>query len=55
MKKIKVIIKQIFKIITFDRSYPCIECFSNYQWKINKKGNVEYQQYKTLIEYLNNN
>ena len=53
MKKLKIIIKQLIKIVTFDKSYPTNEInlvkFGAYKFK---NGICEYNQYRTLINYL---
>tara|TARA_R110000744_G_C18948873_1_gene515381 strand:+ start:111 stop:281 length:171 start_codon:yes stop_codon:yes gene_type:complete len=56
MKKLKIIIKQLIKIVTLNTSYPTTEInlvkYGDYKFK---NGNVNYNQYKTLINYLKDN
>ena len=56
MKKLKIIIKQLIKIVTFDTSYPTTEInlvkYSEYEFK---NGICKYNQYRTLINYLKDN
>ena len=52
MKKFKVIFKQMFKVLTLNNSYPCVECFKYSNWEWDKNGNVSYNQFKTLVNYL---
>jgi len=56
MKNLRIIIKQLIKILTFNTSYPTTEInlvkYGAYKFK---NGNVKYNQYKTLINYLKDN
>tara|TARA_R110002153_G_scaffold13024_1_gene48775 strand:+ start:450 stop:632 length:183 start_codon:yes stop_codon:yes gene_type:complete len=56
MKNLTIIIKQLIKIVTFNASYPTTEInlvkYGAYKFK---NGNVKYNQYKTLINYLKDN
>ena len=56
MKNLTIIIKQLIKIVTFNTSYPTTEInlvkYGAYKFK---NGNVEYNQYRTLINYLTDN
>ena len=55
MPKPKIILKQLIKVITLSNSYPASELTTKHGvWKWNKKGQVEYNQFKTLINYLMN-
>ena len=52
MQNLKIIIKQLIKILTFDRSYPIAEInIDHYSYEM-KNGIVKYNQYETLINYL---
>ncbi len=56
MKKLTIIIKQLIKIVTFNTSYPTTEInlvkYGAYEFK---NGICEYNQYRTLINYLTDN
>ena len=55
MKTLKIIIKQLIKIVTLDKSYPTAEInlmFWEYEFK---NETVEYNQFRTLINYLKYN
>jgi len=55
MKKLTIIIKQLIKIVTFDTSYLTTRItLVKYGVGDFKNGNYEYDQYKTLINYLKN-
>ena len=56
VKKLTIIIKQLIKIVKFDTSYPTTEInlvkYGAYEFK---NGICEYNQYRTLINYLKDN
>jgi len=55
MKTFKIIIKQLIKIVTFNKSYPTIE-INLMLWDYEFKNETfEYNQYRTLINYLKDN
>lgn len=49
--KIKNIINQIFRINSKNYPHPSIPMIY-WDWKWNSKGNVEYNNFKTLINYI---
>ena len=55
MKTLTIIIKQLIKIVTFDTSYPTPEInLMLWDYKF-KNETCEYNQYRTLINYLKDN
>jgi len=55
MENLKIIIKQLIKIVTLDKSYPTAKInlmFWEYEFK---NETVEYNQFRTLINYLKYN
>lgn len=56
MRTFKVILSQLFKAITLDKSYPDYRIKPHlYSFKSDKNGNCNYNHLKTLINYLNLN
>jgi len=52
MKTLKIIIKQLIKIVTFDKSYPTAQ-INLMLWEYELKNETfKYNQFKTLINYL---
>jgi hypothetical protein len=52
MKNLKIIIKQLIKILTFDTSYPVADInIKHYSYEM-KNGIIKYNQYETLINHL---
>lgn len=52
--KLKVILKQIWCLITNDK-YPTVYINLNkWVWKWDKNGNVKYNHFKTLTNYIFN-
>lgn len=55
MENFKIIIKQLIKIVTLDKSYPTAE-INLMLWEYEfKNETVEYNQFRTLINYLKYN
>ena len=51
--KIKGILRQIWCGIT-NQKYPSAYVWGYWQYCIDKKGNVKYQHWKTLINFIKN-
>ena len=55
MKTLTIIIKQLIKIVTFDKSYPTHE-INLMLWEYEFKNETcEYNQFRTLMNYLKDN
>ena len=56
MKTFQIICSQLFKAITFNKSYPDyrINSVKFSSWKVGQDGKVKYNHLQTLINYLKN-